>query len=159
MAGESVRPDSGGGKVLEAIDPETGEIVTLDRVPTEHHEAAETWPLMTADEFAALRADIELNGLKEPITLFDYKVLDGRHRLKACLELGLQPRFEILAGNPWTHSRTMNRRRDLSEVIRYLCERACDEGEAVWQDAQGGVKRGAPAGNRNAAKEEKTIPH
>ena len=57
----------------------------------EFHEAAGLFPLMKGHEFTALVEDIRQNGLKEPIWLFEGKILDGRNRYKACQELGIEP--------------------------------------------------------------------
>jgi len=43
----------------------------------------------TADGFNELKKDIKDKGLLVPIILRDGKILDGRHRRKACVELGL----------------------------------------------------------------------
>lgn len=43
----------------------------------------------TVDGFIELREDIKKNGLLVPVVLRDGKVLDGRHRLKACIQLGV----------------------------------------------------------------------
>lgn len=57
-------------------------------------------PDMTASEYAKLVADIKLKrGLIHPIMLFEGMVLDGRHRLRACEESGIEPRFENFTGN------------------------------------------------------------
>jgi ParB-like chromosome segregation protein Spo0J len=50
---------------------------------------ADIFPLMSETEFAALKADIVANGLQEPVWLWHGKILDGRHRHRACRELGL----------------------------------------------------------------------
>ena len=50
----------------------------------------------TAEEQAELVEDIRTHGLLVPILRFRGQVLDGRHRLAACLEAGLKPRFEDL---------------------------------------------------------------
>jgi ParB-like nuclease domain len=59
------------------------------------HPLAELFPEMAPEEFAALKNDIATNGQQDPIVLaLDNKtVLDGRHRLKACVELGVIPKF------------------------------------------------------------------
>ncbi len=55
---------------------------------------------MQDDEFEELKKDIGSNGLQMPILLQHGKLVDGRHRLRACKELGITPRFEeITAAN------------------------------------------------------------
>jgi ParB-like chromosome segregation protein Spo0J len=46
---------------------------------------------MQGEEFDRFRDDIRQNGLREPIVLCDGKLLDGRNRQRACIELGLIP--------------------------------------------------------------------
>lgn len=48
-------------------------------------------PQMLPNEFAALKTDIELRGLITPIETIDGQLIDGRHRLQACEELGIEP--------------------------------------------------------------------
>ena len=50
------------------------------------HALATIVPDMLTDEYIALVANIKENGLQQPITLFEGQVLDGRHRLRACIE-------------------------------------------------------------------------
>jgi hypothetical protein len=57
----------------------------------ELHEIANLFPPMRAKEFAELVADIKEHGQLEPIWTHQGKVIDGRHRLRACRQLGLQP--------------------------------------------------------------------
>ncbi len=59
----------------------------------ETHKYAEMFPDMTGDEFDELVKDIGINGLIEPITMMDGKVLDGRSRLRACIQAGVEPVF------------------------------------------------------------------
>lgn len=65
----------------------------------EIHPLAELIPPMTDGEFAELRADIQEHGLLDPITLYEGKVLDGRHRLRACEETGRSEGFEDYEGD------------------------------------------------------------
>ena len=45
-------------------------------------------------------ASISKNGLREPIIVGpDGRVIDGRHRLRACQEAGVEPQFEVFGGN------------------------------------------------------------
>lgn len=67
-------------------------------MPPELHPLSQKYPPMDAEEFAAFKADLAANGLKNPIWLFDGKVLDGRNRLRACLELGIAPVFAEFEG-------------------------------------------------------------
>jgi hypothetical protein len=60
------------------------------------HPAANMFPMMGALEFSELKADIESHGLREAIVLHEDRVLDGRNRLKACEELGIDPEFITL---------------------------------------------------------------
>ena len=55
------------------------------------HPAAEIFPVMDEAAFAALVADIAAQGQREPILILDGQVIDGRHRLRACEQLGLEP--------------------------------------------------------------------
>lgn len=54
------------------------------------HPAAELFPMMDEPEFQRLKEDIRQNGLHESITLWRNQLIDGRNRLRACDELGIQ---------------------------------------------------------------------
>ena len=61
------------------------------------HPAADVFPLLSKDEITALAADIRTNGQRLPVLLQQADdgadlVLDGRNRLLACDEAGLEPR-------------------------------------------------------------------
>jgi len=54
------------------------------------HPLAKLFPPLPPDEFEKLKVDIQRNGQLEPVWLDeDGRVLDGRHRLRACEELGI----------------------------------------------------------------------
>ena len=53
-------------------------------------------PKMSDEEFAELKASIQEEGQHYPIIANeDLEVLDGYHRLRACIELGIEPDFEV----------------------------------------------------------------
>ena len=54
----------------------------------QQHPLSAIFPPMPAADFAALRSDIAQHGLRQPIILFQGKVLDGWHRVKGCSETG-----------------------------------------------------------------------
>jgi hypothetical protein len=55
------------------------------------HPLAGILPLMEGTEFDELVADIKANGLREKIDLYQGKILDGRNRYRALLQLGIDP--------------------------------------------------------------------
>jgi hypothetical protein len=65
----------------------------------EAHPLAGAYPEMQAIEFEALKLDIQEHGLKEPIIVFENKILDGRNRYRACAELGITPKLEQFCGD------------------------------------------------------------
>ena len=70
----------------------------------ETHPAADWFPWMPDQEFDALVDDIKTHGLLVPITrmrLGDKLVIvDGRHRLQACLRAGVEPRWHEYEDTP-----------------------------------------------------------
>jgi N6-adenosine-specific RNA methylase IME4 len=87
----------------------------------EFHEVANIFPLLVGTEYIALREDIKSNGLLEPIILYEGKVLDGRNRYTACLDIGIEPRYEEYMGKqlPLDYVVSKNlHRRHLNETQR-----------------------------------------
>jgi N6-adenosine-specific RNA methylase IME4/ParB-like chromosome segregation protein Spo0J len=75
---------------------------------------------MSEAEYAELRQSIRENGLREPITLHrSGSILDGRHRDRACEELGVPVRTETFAGDD---SEALAFVLDLNLVRRHLNE-------------------------------------
>lgn len=64
----------------------------------EFHEIANIFPLIEGREFEELKADIAANGLLEPIWLYEGKILDGRNRYRACVDVGTTPMFQEYKG-------------------------------------------------------------
>lgn len=55
----------------------------------EFHEVASIFPMMSESEFAGLIEDIRKNGQREPVWIHEDKIVDGRNRYRACLELDI----------------------------------------------------------------------
>jgi hypothetical protein len=85
------RRNSCGRPPAECFATARGRITSLDR---NHHPLANIFPLIEGDAFGALVSDIRVNGLRDAITLYDGKILDGRNRYRACRDAGVEPRFE-----------------------------------------------------------------
>lgn len=64
----------------------------------EPHPACLILPDMERDDYEKLKEDISGFGLLHPIVLYHGKILDGRHRYRACIELGIEPVFEDWQG-------------------------------------------------------------
>lgn len=65
------------------------------------HPVAALFPMLEGADYEALKADIRQNGQLQPIVIHpeDGSIIDGRNRYRACIELGLEPRFETWAGS------------------------------------------------------------
>jgi hypothetical protein len=58
-------------------------------LPTfEFHELANIFPMIEGTTFDALAADIASHGVREPVVLFEGKILDGRNRYRAAHQTG-----------------------------------------------------------------------
>ena len=65
----------------------------------EFHPVANVFPMMNAEEFTELVADITQNGLMEPIWCDkDGLIIDGRNRYLACSEAGIDPTYRTWNG-------------------------------------------------------------
>lgn len=86
------------------------------------HALANVFPLLTPADLAALADDIKENGLREPIVLFESKILDGRNRYLACRKAGVTfSTLEFKSGDPLAFVISKNlRRRHLNASQRSL---------------------------------------
>src|SRR5262245_14370088 len=64
----------------------------------EAHDYANLFPMMTPAELEALTEDVRESGLRQPVVLYQGKVLDGRNRLLACEAAGVEPTFITFEG-------------------------------------------------------------
>lgn len=63
------------------------------------HPLADAFPLIEGAEFGELVADIDNNGLLNPIVMFEGKILDGRNRWRACQRLQIAHTEKQFAGD------------------------------------------------------------
>lgn len=63
------------------------------------HPLADLFPFIEGPEFDELAYSIMQHGLRDPITLLDGMILDGRNRYRACDVAGVKPRFENFTGD------------------------------------------------------------
>ena len=62
------------------------EQIRLDEVSL--HKITETHPVMSTEQFEALKNDIAVNGQLQPALVYRGKIVDGRHRYRALTQLG-----------------------------------------------------------------------
>src|SRR5438093_7299034 len=63
-----------------------------------HPEYERIIPKLKSEEYQELKSSIAENGLYHPIIINkDGFVLDGHHRFKACCELGIEPKLEVMS--------------------------------------------------------------
>ena len=141
--------------------------MTATATRLKNHPAADAFPMMDDARLAELQADIAANGQREPITLCDGMILDGRNRYRACIELGIEPETREYIGDPWAFAWSLNgARRDLEATVRALIFKRCEDGSAKWAKRlakiaeEGNRKKSEAAkGNSNAAKEKTVTDH
>ncbi len=91
------------GEELQEVSAEPRDKAVEFAVLRRSHPLANQFPMMSKEEYEALREDIRESNIrtkkpiKEPICLFQHKILDGRNRYKACCDLGisLNPRRDF----------------------------------------------------------------
>lgn len=86
------------------------------------HSYSNLFPLITGEEYEAFRSDIDAHGQRDPIILYEGKILDGRNRYRCCLDLGREPIVEHYQGSdPLAYVLSLNLyRRQLSVAQRAL---------------------------------------
>ena len=80
-----------------------------DKSIVEYHELSTVFSSFEGtEEFTHLVKSISKDGLNHPILLWQGKIVDGRHRHKACLQAGVEPQYEYIPNN-MTLSQVMDR--------------------------------------------------
>lgn len=112
------------------------------------HPVAELFPAMNDDEFEAFKDDIRQHGQQVPILVQHGQLIDGRHRYRACLELGIEPMVEEVPENESIERLVISlnqHRRHLTESQRaMLAARLANIGLGGNQHS-GGVSQGQAA--------------
>jgi hypothetical protein len=100
------------------------------------HKLANIFPLLEGMELTALAADIMVHGLREPIRLFEDKILDGRNRYRACQQLGIEPKCLDLPAdlNLWDYVWSANaERRHLAPGTRAVVFEFYTAASTAWE--------------------------
>ena len=89
--------------------------------PLPMHELVTLFPPMSDFEYEALKDDIAMFGIHQPVAVWQGQVIDGRNRYRAALELGIEPPLRYLDNdvNPVDFVLSANMgRRNLDETQR-----------------------------------------
>lgn len=108
------------------------------------HPISEIFPDIAGKEFDELVEDIRKHGQKQPLEMYQGKILDGRNRWRACQALGIKPKTKDYKGNdPVGHVISLNlTRRHLSESQRAMIA------DKLSTLGHGGARRSASANLR-----------
>lgn len=129
------------------------------------HEIANLFPIIQENtrEFRDLVGSIEEDGLIDPIVLHGDVLVDGRNRLAACKEAGVEPRFiqwESLKPKSsledWIYSRNINRRHLTPDQIVSIYTQY--NAAIIKKDNQENIRKGQQSGAKTPKKlENKTV--
>jgi len=108
----------------------------------DRHPLSAAFPDMDHEEFEELLSSIKAHGQREPITLYQDKILDGWHRYRACQQLGVSPiTTEFKGDDPVAFVIDLNlKRRHLTPSQKALAIVTC----STWQ--QSGRPKTVPRG-------------
>lgn len=94
-------------KTLIEEEEQAGHKPSSDEI--EYHELSTVFSSFEGtEEYVNLVDSIREDGLNHPILMWQGKIVDGRHRHKACLEAGVEPRYEYVPDS-MTLSQVMDR--------------------------------------------------
>ena len=88
----------------------------------EPHPLSKIFPNLEGEAYAHFLEDIRRHGVREPITLFEGKILDGRNRYRAAIDAGVEcPSKEYVGDDPLGFVISLNlKRRHLNESQRAM---------------------------------------
>jgi hypothetical protein len=102
----------------------------------EQHPLSAAFPGMSPEVFKELIDDIDLNGVREKIVVYDGKILDGWHRYSACQELKVlkPPMLEYDGDDPvgFVLSKNLHRRHLPAGIRAMIIAKLTD-----WQEGAG----------------------
>jgi ParB-like chromosome segregation protein Spo0J len=127
----------------------------------ERHQVADLFPMMSDECFQNLKADIQAHGQREDITVWKGQLVDGRHRLRACAELGIEPQIAELMDETdpvaWAISHNLHRRHLSPSQLAMVADKVRgiydEEGKAA--KVEGGKSAGK---NRPKSKDAANLP-
>jgi ParB-like chromosome segregation protein Spo0J len=116
---------------LKSIASNSAPPAVADEFEFEFHPLADKFPLMEGDDLLKLANDIKANGLMEPITLYEGKILDGRNRYRASktlkfgftrahfreLRRDMDPMAFVISANIHRRHLTAEQKRDLLATL------------------------------------------
>jgi protein gp37/ParB-like chromosome segregation protein Spo0J len=129
----------------------------------EPHPACLILPDMDREDFEKLKEDISGFGLLHPIILYQGKILDGRHRYRACMELGIEPAFEDWQGGSavveYVLSENLLRRHLTASQKAMVATRAMEyhRAEAAKRQKESGKLGGAPTIKQRLTEESANV--
>jgi hypothetical protein len=119
------------------------------------HPLSSIFPPMSAEEYERFADSIAEDGLLDPITLYEGKILDGRHRQRACDERGVEARYE--EWNPscgispleWVIARNLHRRQlTIAQKAALAVEVKDQLAEAARERMRDGGRKGGQTAGR-----------
>jgi hypothetical protein len=137
---------------------------TLSRAGYTVHPAANLFPPMDDDAYYEFVGDVRARGLQQPIRTLKGAVLEGRHRLAACIAAKIEPRFEALPEDtdPFAYVVSANlHRRHLATSQKAIVGAKMVEmlKEAARERRRAGKSADGSAGGRGKRKQENLVPN
>lgn len=118
------------------------------------HPAADLFPVMSEDEFEEFKEDIRQHGQQVPILIQDGKLIDGRHRYRACCELGIEPKIEEVPDSESIERLVISlnqHRRHLTDSQRAMIAARLANVALGGNQHSGGVSQGQAAADLNVS--------
>ena len=119
----------------------------------EFHPMANIFPMLGVEELGELADDIMLNGLHQPIVLYQGQILDGRNRYQACELAGIEPDCTEYEGDDplgYVLSLNLHRRHLTASQRAALAAEIANLDMGANQHSQGD-QNWSPSSNREAA--------